>query len=367
MKKILVLLFIFTTVLFLAPREAKAYEFLNTSQEYYANISITGSSNSFMGTDWYMFEVEHTRNHPTARYILSSDFSIHALFTPTDYNNTSVFTFPNTTLVNGKNWLFFLGQLDSFAIHYYYPDVDINDARDDLQEKLDYSFFWYSLNYSSQEHVINEFLTRYKNHHTAIGYGFGYDDGYDEGEVDGYNTGYLAGLTVGLDAGYTTGFNAGETVGYANGLIAGELIGFGLGQTALYNLGSVANGFNQFNSFDYINGFSAGEIKGRGDIFSDGFEYWGYVLEDSYDFIEFAGLTGFDSGYLLGQDNMYQYGSKANGYNEELSYDFVKALQEADNIATRNFMNGFEKWIVPVVIITFFVGGFLSIKLRKRV
>ena len=126
-----------------------------------------------------------------------------------------------------------------------------------------------------------------------------------------------------------------------------------------------------------------GYTDGQDSIYYNGSEYYDYSLEDSYDFqkaidemqlngSEYYGREYIDSlDYTAGRLNLYNEGSTAIGYVLEDSEDYIsgKVIGSANNVnaSAINFMDGFDKWIVPAIVIVILLGGFIGIaNMRKR-
>lgn len=94
---------------------------------------------------------------------------------------------------------------------------------------------------------------------------------------------------------------------------------------------------------------------------------YGYGLEDGYD-------VGYDEGYTdgvqEGNSSGYQTGYN-NGYNEGYGEGILLTEEEAyengyQKGSTDSFLAGFQKWIVPAIIIVLIGGGVISIIAMKR-
>lgn len=122
-----------------------------------------------------------------------------------------------------------------------------------------------------------------------------------------------------------------------------ELFEFGL-------LGS-ADAYDEGYADGYSLGYAQGYDVGEGD---------GYI----------AGGEGYDIGYADGQDDMYDNGSDTYGYDQTGSQDYIDGMviggSSNVNAGITNFMNNFDKWIVPAIVVVILLGGFLSIAVIKR-
>jgi hypothetical protein len=111
--------------------------------------------------------------------------------------------------------------------------------------------------------------------------------------------------------------------------------------------------FDNTSTDDFASGVIAGRNLGRFDLFTNGSEIYGYNETDSFD-------------YAIGQDDFHQKGSVFNGYTLETSHDYRNGLGRTVNSGQVNFMEGFERWIVPAIILIILLGGFFSIRNMKR-
>ena len=82
------------------------------------------------------------------------------------------------------------------------------------------------------------------------------------------------------------------------------------------------------------------------------------------------GLAAVGEGsYESGQDDMYNNGSVLYGYDLDGSSDYIAGTVEGTsrnvNAGMTMFMAGFEKWIVPAIVIVILLGGFITIAAIK--
>lgn len=83
---------------------------------------------------------------------------------------------------------------------------------------------------------------------------------------------------------------------------------------------------------------------------------------------------GFSNALIIGSESSYNRGynegklkGHSEGYQEGLVADNNTKYQEGYNAgSSESFLANFDKWIVPAIIITMFVGGFFAITRHKR-
>lgn len=147
-------------------------------------------------------------------------------------------------------------------------------------------------------------FTSYKyNDVPATAYNEGYLDGYDEGNTIGYTTGYNEGYQEGLDDFYTNG--------------------------------STYFGYNEGLSADFQNGVL--------DLYNNGVTVQGLSLSGLYDYsviYELGDTAGYDRGFTNG----------------------TQANLDTSSIV---FMNNFNTWIIPAILIVLLLGGAISVRNQK--
>ena len=79
----------------------------------------------------------------------------------------------------------------------------------------------------------------------------------------------------------------------------------------------------------------------------------------------------YDGGYNNAIDDVYDNGiASVTTTNPDLAYDYLRGLYVGQNLTVHsgvtNFMNDFEKWIVPAVLLVILLGGFTTIYVQKR-
>jgi hypothetical protein len=103
--------------------------------------------------------------------------------------------------------------------------------------------------------------------------------------------------------------------------------------------------------------------------------YSDYELELESKFYMFGIDDTFDSssyyaGYDVGQNALLDDGAIANGFILDDSYDYLEGVNAGVGTDLQagqiNFYNGFEKWIVPAILIVILLGGFMTIRSRKQ-
>ena len=141
------------------------------------------------------------------------------------------------------------------------------------------------------------------------------------------------------------------------------------GQDDMFNNGSALYGYTETDAYDYDQGYDdgygdgqlVGYEDGQDDMFDNGASTYGYVIANAYDYI---------LGYDEGQDDMFDNGSVAYGYTPDSSYDYDIGYDAGSqvnvNAGTINFMESFENWIVPAIVVVILLGGFMTIAARKR-
>ena len=141
--------------------------------------------------------------------------------------------------------------------------------------------------------------------------------------------------------------------------------GYDQGQDDLFTEGSATHGYVLEDSFDYIDGYADGYADGydvgENDLYTNGSVAQGLAPSGSYD---------VSYGYGLGQNDMYENGSSLYGFVQSTSQDYADGYSEGQEagLSTHyaDFMSGFEKWIVPAILIILILGGTLAMRKRKE-
>ena len=156
-----------------------------------------------------------------------------------------------------------------------------------------------------------------------------------------YNDGFADGIDYGFLDGYNSGYDFGENAGYIDG--------YGTGQDNMFDNGSAIYSYTRANAFDYI--------YGQDDMFDNGSATYGYTLVNAYD-------------YILALDNMFDNGSSTYDYIATNAYDYDLGYTDGSllnvNQASTNFMNDFNDWVVPAILLVILLGGFMTIGVMKR-
>lgn len=119
----------------------------------------------------------------------------------------------------------------------------------------------------------------------------------------------------------------------------------------------------------YADGLSEGEITGYADGYDDG-ENDLYTNGSIAQGLAPSGSYDVSYGYGLGQTDMYDNGSSLYGFVQSTSQDYMDGYSEGQEagLSTHyaDFMSGFEKWIVPAILIILILGGTLAMRRRRE-
>lgn len=151
--------------------------------------------------------------------------------------------------------------------------------------------------------------------------------------------------------------------------IDGSLIdsnGFGgLDSSMFFGLAMYTNFSNQY-TIGFNAGKDAGYFDGAYDYFINGY-YDIDVINGDYSLSDSA---DWKTGRTQGREDIFLNGSDFYSYNEENSYDYNVgygvASSESVNSAIIQFLNGFDTWIIPAIILTMIFGAIMYIAFRRK-